>query len=106
MGSYRHGNTPTVRSPVAPRTLYGLRQLLYVCVCRITDGVSLHAQIQSIHSLIIHSPLDVLLDQLHPPGLCDHPPGLLRVEPHTLNHTVADGEGEIVKYSGTSKQDF
>ncbi len=33
--SYRHGNTPTVRSPVAPHTLYGLRKLLlllFVCV--------------------------------------------------------------------------
>ena len=45
--------------------------------------------------------MDVLLDQLHSPGLCDHPPGLLRVEPHTLSHIVPEGEGEIVKYSGT-----
>ncbi len=45
--------------------------------------------------------MDVLLDQLQSPGLCEHPPGLLRVEPHTLSHIVPEGEGEIVKYSGT-----
>ena len=39
------------------------------------------------------------MDALHSPGLCEHPPGLLRVEPHTLSHIVP--EGEIVKYSGT-----
>ncbi len=48
-----------------------------------------------------HHFVDVLLYQLHSPGLCDHPPGLLRVEPHTLSHIVPEGEGEIVKYSGT-----
>ncbi len=53
-----------------------------------------------------HHFVDVLLDQLHSPGLCDHPPGLLRVEPHIHGHIVPDGEGEIVKYSGTSKQDI
>ena len=45
--------------------------------------------------------MDVLLDQLQSPGLCEHPPGLLRVEPHTLSHIVPEGEGDIVKYSGT-----
>ena len=44
-----------------------------------------------------HHFIDVLLDQLHSPGLCDHPPGLLRVDPHTLSHIVPEGDGEIVK---------
>ncbi len=39
------------------------------------------------------------------PGLCDHPPGLLRVEPHTLGHIIPDAEGEIVKYR-EHQQDF
>ncbi len=39
-----------------------------------------------MHSILTHHFVDVLLDQLHSPGLCDHPPGLLRVEPHTLGH--------------------
>ncbi len=38
-----------------------------------------HAQIQSTHSPFV----DVL----------DHPPGLLRVELHTLGHTVPEGRG-------------
>ncbi len=58
------------------------------------------------HCILTHHFVDVLLDQLHSPGLCDHPPSLVRVEPHTLGHIVPEGEGEIVKYSGTSKQDF
>ncbi len=28
---------------------------------------------------------------MHSPGLCDHPPSLLRVEPHTLGHIVPEG---------------
>ncbi len=42
-------------------------------------------------SIETHHFVDVLLDQLHSPGLCDHPPGLLRVEPHTLGHIVPEG---------------
>ncbi len=45
-----------------------------------------------MHSILTHHFVDVLLDQLHSPGLCDHPPGLLRVEPHTLGYIVP---GEI-----------
>ena len=54
----------------------------------------------SLHAKII-SPTHHFVDAVHSPGLCDHPPGLLRVEPHTLSHIVPEGEGEIVKYSGT-----
>ncbi len=33
VASYRHGNTPTVRSPVAPRTFGGIRKLLLLFMC-------------------------------------------------------------------------
>ncbi len=63
--------------------------------------------LQSIHSQITHSPFfGCAARPAAFPGLCDNPPGLLRVELHTLGHIVPDAEGEIVKYSGTSKQDF
>ncbi len=49
----------------------------------------------------------MLLDQLHPaPGLCDHPPGLLRVKPHTLGHIIPEGEGEIGKYREHQNRTF
>ena len=54
----------------------------------------------SQHAKIL-SPTHHFVDALHSPGLCEHPPGLLRVEPHTLSHIVPEGEEEIVKYSGT-----
>ncbi len=37
VANYRHGNTPTVRSPVTPRTLYGLRKLLLLFVYCVWD---------------------------------------------------------------------
>ncbi len=47
--------------------------------------------IQKSYHLLTTLFVDVLLDQLYSPGLCDHPPGLLRVEPHTLSHIVPEG---------------
>ncbi len=34
------------------------------------------------------SPTHLLMCWLHSPGLCDRPPGLLTIEPHTLSHIV------------------